>query len=73
VTVGGTRQVGDDGLQVRPEDREQIWSRACKYVPSLKVKFDGRVDSAWSVEAIHQFMNCITNLNVLLSLNLKDS
>jgi len=35
--VGGTRQQGDGDLNVRAADRDRIWERACKYVPSLKV------------------------------------
>lgn len=36
VVVGGTRQQGDGDLNVRAADRDRIWERACKYVPSLK-------------------------------------
>lgn len=39
VTVGGTRQVGDSDLQHRPEDRDEVWKRACKYMPSLEVRY----------------------------------
>jgi len=36
VTVGGTRQLGDDDIQLRPNEAEAMMERACKYVPSLK-------------------------------------
>jgi glycine/D-amino acid oxidase-like deaminating enzyme len=36
ITIGGTRQTGDTDLRLRVQDREKVWSKACKFVPSLE-------------------------------------
>jgi len=36
VVIGGTRQSGDSDTEIRPSDSEEIWKRACKYMPSLE-------------------------------------
>ena len=37
VFVGGTYQLGDWSTEIRDEDEQDVWSRACDLVPSLKV------------------------------------
>jgi len=34
--IGGTRQENDTDTVIRPADSNDVWQRACKYIPSLK-------------------------------------
>lgn len=46
VTVGGTRQSGDEDTRIRAKDSQEIWDRAVKAMPSLKVMY---------IQRCHQF------------------
>ena len=35
--VGGTRQVGSYNTEVNEKDKKEVWERACRLIPSLRV------------------------------------